>query len=103
MTFVSVLAVWIALSAGGIAVVYRVGLYIARWSPAVSIACLVVLSPPVLVGAWMVAHQIVRVEQASCEERDPSVERLSGMSPAEFHARCIATRDNSEWLALRRL
>jgi hypothetical protein len=103
MTFASLLAVWMALSAVGIAVIYRIALRIERWSPAISFTSLVLLGPVVLIASWMAAHQIVRVDQAACEQMDPSVDRLRGMSPLpEFRAKCIATKDNSEWLALRK-
>jgi len=103
MTFATLLAVWMALSGIGIAIVYRIGLRIERWSPALSLTSLVLLAPAVLVASWMAANQVVRVDQATCEEKDPSADRLSGMSPIEFRSRCIATQDISEWLALRKL
>jgi hypothetical protein len=97
MTYV----VWMALSAVGIAVVYRTGLRIERWSPTVGIVYLVLLAPAAMIGSWVAAHQIVGADQATCEEMDPSADRLSGMSPSEFRSRCIATQDNSRWIAFR--
>jgi hypothetical protein len=101
MTSVSLLTVWLVLSAAGIALVYRIGIYLERWSHATSVVCLVLLAPAALIGGCVAAHQVVRLDLATCEEMDPSVDRLSGMSPSEFRARCIATKNNSDWLALR--
>jgi hypothetical protein len=81
MTFASLLAIWMALSAVGIAFIYRIALRMERWSPAMSFASLVLLGPAVLIGSWMAAHQIVRVDQAACEVMDSSADRLRGMSP----------------------
>ena len=103
MTFASLLAIWMALSAVGIAFIYRIALRMEQWSPTMSFASLVLLGPAVLIGSWIAAHQIVRVDQAACEVMDSSADRLRGLSPLpEFRARCIATKDNSEWLALRK-
>jgi hypothetical protein len=101
MTFVTLLAVWTALGAAGIAAVYSIGLRLERRSPALSLAVLVLLAPAVLIASWMAAHKIVRVDQATCEEKDPAAGRLSGMSPTEFRVRCMATKDVSEWLRPR--
>jgi hypothetical protein len=101
MSFVTLLAVWTALCAIGIAVVYRIGVCVERRSPPLSLALLVLLSPAVLIASGIAAHQIVRVEQATCEEKDPRADRLSGMSPMEFRARCMATKDVSEWMRHR--
>jgi hypothetical protein len=94
----SLLAVWVTLFAFGIAVVYHLGLRIERWSRDLGFACLVLLAPTVLIGTCIAAHRIVRVDQADCEEKAPSAARLSGMSPMEFRARCMATKDPGEWL-----
>ena len=103
MTFASLLAIWMALSAVGIAFIYRIALRMEQWSPTMSFASLVLLGPAVLIGSWIAAHQIVRVDQAACEVMHSSADRLRGMSPLpEFRARCMATKDNSEWLALRK-
>src|SRR5262245_45658224 len=102
MTFAFWLAVWTACFGFGMAVVYRTGLHIERWSRALGLAYLVLIGPSVPILAWLAADQIVPSEQASCEELDPAADRLSGMSPSEFRVRCIATQDNSEWLALRK-
>ena len=99
MTFVA----WIAFSAIGIAIVYRIGLRIERWSPAIGIVYLVLFAPAAMVGSWMAAHRIVGADQATCEEMDPSADRLSGMSPSEFRSRCLATKDNAGWIAFRKL
>jgi hypothetical protein len=99
MTFVA----WIAFSAIGIAIVYRIGLRIERWSPAIGIVYLVLFAQAAMIGSWMAAHQIVGADQATCEEMDPSADRLSGMSPSEFRSRCIATKDNAGWIAFRKL
>jgi hypothetical protein len=96
------LAVWIACFGLGMAVVFRTGLGIERWSPALGLAYLVIIGPSVPIVAWLAADQIVTVEQASCAELDPAADRLNGMSPSEFRVRCIATQDNSGWLARRR-
>lgn len=96
-------AVWIACFGFGIAVVYRTGLRIERWSRTLGLAFLVLIGPSVPILAWLVAGQIVTVEQASCEELDPAADRLNGMSSSEFRVRCIATQDNSEWLARRKI
>ena len=65
------LAIWIACSGFGMAVVYRTGLRIERWSRALGLAYLVLAGPSVPILAWLAADQIVAVEQASCEELDP--------------------------------
>jgi hypothetical protein len=103
MTFASWLAVWITFSAFGIALVYHTALWIERWSSALSLAYLVMLAPTALIVSWVITDHIVGLEHASCEELDPSSDRLHGASPSEFRARCIATQDNSEWLVRRKL
>jgi hypothetical protein len=103
MAFATWLLVWASLFVVGITLVDYTGRRIERWSPALSLVYLVLLSPVVLIGSWVVAHQIVSVRQASCEELDPTAVQLNGMSSSEFRARCIATQDNSEWLGLRKL
>ncbi|GLR86799.1 hypothetical protein GCM10007857_35100 [Bradyrhizobium iriomotense] len=97
------LAVWIACFGFGMAVVYRTGLRIERWSRTLGLVYLVLIGPSVPILAWLAADRIVTVEQASCEELDPAADRLSGMSPSEFRVRCIATQDNSDWLARRKI
>jgi hypothetical protein len=71
MTFASLLAIWMALFAIGIAVVYRIALRIERWSPAMSLASLVLLGPVVLIASWMATHQITRVDQAKGPKSGP--------------------------------
>jgi hypothetical protein len=97
------LLIWIALSAAGIALVYRAGLYVERRSPTLGLVFLVTLAPAGPVAGWIGANQLVGVEQAGCEELDPAPDRLHGLSPSEFRSRCVATQDNSEWLARRKL
>ena len=75
MTFVA----WIAFSAIGIAIVYRIGLRIERWSPAIGIVYLVLFAPAAMIGSWMAAHQIVGADQATCEDNG------SECGPAERH------------------
>jgi hypothetical protein len=102
MAFATWLLVWASLFVIGITLVDYTGRRIERWSPALSLICVVLLSPVVVIGSWVFAHQIVSVRQASCDEMDPTAEQLNGMSPSEFRTRCIATQDNSEWLGLRK-
>jgi hypothetical protein len=97
------IALWIAFSLFGLAAVYATGLRIERWSPALGLLYLVLLGPAVPIVGWVTADHVMRVEHASCDEPDPGADRLNGMSPSEFRSRCIATQDNSEWLARRRL
>jgi len=87
----------------GMAVVYRTGRRIERWSRTLGLAYLVLIGSSVPILAWLTADQVVTVEQASCEELDPAVDRLNGMSPSEFRVRCIATQDNSDWPARRKI
>lgn len=94
-------AVWIVLSAFGVALVYFSGLWIERWSSALGLTYFVMLAPAALIAGWVAADQVLRVDHANCKELDPSPRRLQGASPLEFRARCIATQDNSEWLVLR--
>lgn len=96
------LAVWIACFGLGMAVVYRTGLRIERWSGALGLTYFVLMGCSVPILAWLAADQIATVELASCEELDPTADRLKGMSPSEFRTRCIATHDNSDWLARRK-
>jgi len=102
MTTAGFLAVWIGLFAVGIALVYATGRRFERRWPVLSLVYLILLASAVLIASWMAAERIAGIEYASCEEMDPSAERLNGFSPSEFRARCIATQDNSEWLARRR-
>jgi len=102
MASLGLLAVWLILSGVGIALVYYVSTCIERWSHALGFVCLVSLGPAALIGGGIAAHHIVRLDVASCEERDPDLDRLSGMSPSEFRARCMATRDSGDWLTLRK-
>ncbi|MBR0696552.1 hypothetical protein [Bradyrhizobium lablabi] len=102
MIFVAWLVVWIALFAIGIALVYLTGVRIERSSPSAAVVYLVVLGCAVPVASWSAAQYVVQIEQASCEELDPSPERLNGASLSEFRTRCIATQDNSEWLGRRK-
>ena len=97
------LAVWIACFGSGMAAVYWTGLRIERWSRALGLAYLVFIGSSVPILAWLAADQIVTVELASCEERDPAADRLNGMSPSEFRVRCIATQDNWGWRARRKI
>jgi hypothetical protein len=57
MTSVSLLTVWLVLSAAGIALVYRIGIYLERWSRATSVVCLVLLAPAALIGGCVAAHK----------------------------------------------
>ena len=94
---------WLILSSAGIFFVYRIGLRIERRHPNVSLAFFVLFGPAMLVASWLAASQLAGLDQATCDEMDPSTERLHGVSPSEFRSRCIATQDNSEWLARRKL
>src|SRR5262245_9367907 len=93
---------WLILSSAGIFFVYRVGLRVERRSPNIGLGFLVLFGPAMLVAGGLAASQIAVVDHATCDEMDPSTERLHGVSPSEFRSRCIATQDNSEWLAIRR-
>lgn len=101
MTFIAWLVVWIVLFATGIALVYWTGVRIERCLPSAAVVYFVVLGATIPVASWVAARYIVQVEQASCEELDPSSDRLNGATPSEFRTRCIATQDNSKWLSRR--
>jgi hypothetical protein len=102
MIFVAWLVVWAALFAVGIALVYSTGVRTERSSSSVAVVYFVVFDSAVPVTSWLVAQLVVPIEPASCEELDPSPERLNGASPSEFRTRCITAQDNPEWLARRK-
>src|SRR5215475_9720029 len=93
---------WLTLSSVGIFCVYRIGRRIERRAPTVGLAFFVVFGPAILVASGLAASRMAVDARATCEEMDPSTERLKGISPSEFRVRCIATQDNSAWLALQR-
>lgn len=93
---------WFVFSAVGIFLVYWMGMCIERRSPAMALAFLVMFGPGILVASGFAASQIAVGDNATCEELDPSADRLKGITPSEFRLRCIATQDNSQWLAWRR-
>ncbi|MET4279985.1 MULTISPECIES: hypothetical protein [unclassified Bradyrhizobium] len=92
-------AIWIACFGFGVAVVDRTWLRIEGYSQALGLAYVVLVGPSVPIVAWLVADQLVVMEQAGCEELNPAADRLNGLSPFEFRVRCFATQDNSSWLA----
>ncbi|MBR0873472.1 hypothetical protein JQ633_24155 [Bradyrhizobium tropiciagri] len=102
MTFVAWMIVWLALFVAGLVLVYWTGVRIERSSPSLAVVYLVTFGAAVPIASWVATQHIVRIEQAGCDELDPSLDRLNGASPAEFRTRCIATQDNSEWLGRRR-
>lgn len=102
MAFVSLIVFWIVLSSIGLTVVYRTGLRIERCCPTISLLYFVLLGQGVLIASCITAFQAVGVEQASCNENSPNTDRLNGMSPSEFRARCEATRNNFEALDWRK-
>ena len=63
----------------------------------------VLVSTGVLVASYVTAVRFVGVEQAGCEELDPSADKLLGSTPSEFHQRCIATQNDFESINLRKL
>ncbi len=102
MAFVSWLILWIIFASVGLILVYRMGLHIERRWPTLGLLYFVLSGPGVLVASWMVTDQITGREQNSCEEMDPSADRLNGMSPSEFRQRCIATLNESASLDWRK-
>ena len=102
MTFVAWMIVWLALFSAGIALVYWTGARIEQSYPSLAVVYLVSFGAAVPIASWVATQHIVRIEQAGCDELDPSLDRLNGASLAEFRTRCIATQDNSEWLGRRR-
>jgi hypothetical protein len=103
MIFVSWIVCWIVLSCIGIIGVYRAGRSIERWLPNMSLFYFVLVSTGVLVASYVTAVRLVGVEQAGCEELDPSADKLLGSTPSEFRQRCIATQNDYESINLRKL
>ncbi|MDE5464747.1 MULTISPECIES: hypothetical protein [unclassified Bradyrhizobium] len=99
MTSACWLAIWIVCFGLGVVVVDRTWVRIERYSQGLGLAYVVLVGPSVPILAWLAADQLVVMEQAGCEELNPAVELLNGMSPFEFRVRCFATQDNSYWLA----
>ncbi len=77
MIFVSWFVCWIILSCIGIIGVYRAGRSIERWLPNMSLFYFVLVSTGVLVTSYVTAVRLVGVEQAGCEELDPSADNYS--------------------------
>jgi hypothetical protein len=103
ISMLSFMILWFASSVAAFGVVYYVGLRLERWSPTLSLLYFLMLAPGVPIAGWLAAGRIVASGQAGCEEMDPTADGLEGMTPSEFRARCIATQDESEWLARRKL
>ena len=102
MTFVSWFVCWVILACIGIIAVYRTGRSIERWWPTMSLFYFVLLSTGVLVASYVTAFRLVGVEQAGCEELDPSADKLLGSTPSEFRQRCIATQNDFESINWRK-
>jgi hypothetical protein len=103
MVVVSWFISWIILVCIGIIAVYSTGQAIERWWPTMALFYFVLLSTGVLVGSYVTAVRLVGVEQAACEELEPSADRLLGSTPSEFRQRCIATQNVFESINWRRL
>jgi hypothetical protein len=72
MIFVSWFVCWIILSCIGIIGVYRAGRSIERSLPNMSLFYFVLVSTRVLAASYVTAVRLVGVEQAGCEELDPT-------------------------------
>lgn len=102
MTFVGWFVGWIILAWVGITAVYRTGRSIERRWPVASLFYFVLLSTGVLVASYVTAVRLVGVEQAGCEELDPSADKLLGSTPSEFRQRCIVTQNDFESINWRK-
>ena len=93
---------WIILVCIGMIAVYSTGQIIERWWPTIGLLYFVLLSTGVLVGSYVTAVRLVGVEQAVCEELDPSADKLLGSTQSEFRQRCIATQNVLESINWRK-
>jgi hypothetical protein len=102
MTIVGWFEIWVVIFfITGMVLTYRIGLFIERWRPAVSIPLSVLLGLTALVVSWTAAVQITGKEQASCDDVYVTTDRLNGSSRSEFRERCVATMSRSNDLAWR--